>query len=196
MKKIKEFSKKNLIVFVIGITLLTVVGVKAITYFPSNQVTYDNSVSGLKSTEVQSAIDELYTKAQSCASNSKYSSFSSFSTMSSQGMIGGIVYSDDTGIYMISNDSTPLKMTSMTAKTLDVYAYYNGIVIYFSNEDGIYELSSTSSGLSEPSKISNIVTNDIQLLMMNNSPQLFFSNKDGIYIIYLASGNMTPQKVI
>ena len=30
------------------------------TYFPSNDVTYDNKISGLKSTDVQGAIDELY----------------------------------------------------------------------------------------------------------------------------------------
>ena len=35
-------------------------GVYAATYFPSNDVTYDNSSSGLKSTDVQGAIDELY----------------------------------------------------------------------------------------------------------------------------------------
>ena len=40
------------------------VGVCAVTYFPSNQVTYDNKTSGLKSSDVQGAIDELYIKAQ------------------------------------------------------------------------------------------------------------------------------------
>ena len=30
--------------------------------FPSNDVSYDNSVSGLKSTSVKDAIDELYTE--------------------------------------------------------------------------------------------------------------------------------------
>ena len=60
MKKIKEFSKKYLIGFFIGLILFTVVGVYATTYFPSNQTTYDNSVSGLNATNVQTAIDELY----------------------------------------------------------------------------------------------------------------------------------------
>ncbi len=32
----------------------------AMTYFPSNQTVYDNKTSGLKSTDVQGAIDELY----------------------------------------------------------------------------------------------------------------------------------------
>ena len=46
-----------LISLVVGI-----VGVSAVTYFESNIVTYDNSASGLKSTNVQGAIDELYTE--------------------------------------------------------------------------------------------------------------------------------------
>lgn len=39
-----------------------IVGVSAVTYFESNIVTYDNSVSGLNSTNLQEAIDELYTE--------------------------------------------------------------------------------------------------------------------------------------
>ena len=34
--------------------------VYAETYFPSNQVTYENTASGMQSTDVQGAIDELY----------------------------------------------------------------------------------------------------------------------------------------
>ena len=60
MKKIKEFSKKYLMGFFIGLILFTVVGVSAAAVFPSNQTTYDNSVSGLNATNVQTAIDELY----------------------------------------------------------------------------------------------------------------------------------------
>ena len=46
--------------FITGIIICGVVSVIAATYFPSNQTTYDNSVSGLQSTNVQGAIDELY----------------------------------------------------------------------------------------------------------------------------------------
>ena len=60
MKKIKEFAKKYLIGFVIGIITGGVVNVIAVTYFPSNEVSYDNSSSELKSTNVKGAIDELY----------------------------------------------------------------------------------------------------------------------------------------
>ena len=60
MKKIKEFAKQYLIGFVIGVITTFSISVIAATYFPSNQTIYDNSVSGLQSTNVQDAIDELY----------------------------------------------------------------------------------------------------------------------------------------
>ena len=60
MKKVKEFSKKYLIGFTLGLITSGIVVVCAATYFPSNQTTYDNSVSGLNATNVQTAIDELY----------------------------------------------------------------------------------------------------------------------------------------
>ena len=56
----KEKIKKNIIGFVIGVITAISISVIAATYFPSNQTTYDNSVSGLQSTNVQDAIDELY----------------------------------------------------------------------------------------------------------------------------------------
>ena len=60
MKKFKGFAKKYLIVFVIGIITGECINVIAAAYFPSNDVTYDNGTSGLSSTNVQGAIDELY----------------------------------------------------------------------------------------------------------------------------------------
>ena len=59
-EKTKEFLKKYLIGFILGIISACTVSVIAATYFPSNDVTYDNSTSGLSSTDVQGAIDELY----------------------------------------------------------------------------------------------------------------------------------------
>ena len=60
MKKIKEFMKKYLMGFILGVISAAVVVVYAETYFPSNQVTYDNKESGMTSDNVQTAIDELY----------------------------------------------------------------------------------------------------------------------------------------
>ena len=59
-EKAKEFAKKYLIGFILGVVSACTVSVIAVTYFPSNDVTYDNSESGLTSTNVQGAIDELY----------------------------------------------------------------------------------------------------------------------------------------
>ena len=59
-EKTKEFLKKNLIGFILGVVSAGAIAVYAETYFPSNDVTYDNKESGLTSTNVQEAIDELY----------------------------------------------------------------------------------------------------------------------------------------
>ena len=58
--KIKEFAKSYLIGLILGIVVSGTISVIAETYFPSNDVTYDNTESGLSSTNVQGAIDELY----------------------------------------------------------------------------------------------------------------------------------------
>ena len=60
MKKIKEFSKKYLIGFILGVLSAGIISAYAAAYFPSNQTTYDNTNSELKSENVQDAIDELY----------------------------------------------------------------------------------------------------------------------------------------
>ena len=59
-QKIKEFSKKYLLGFIIGSILFGTLGVYAVTYFPGLNTTYDNSDSGMTSTNVQDALDELY----------------------------------------------------------------------------------------------------------------------------------------
>ncbi len=48
--------------FITGLTICGCISVIAATYFSSNDVTYDNTESGLKSKDVQGAIDELYTE--------------------------------------------------------------------------------------------------------------------------------------
>lgn len=58
--KFKKLLKNRIFIFVLGGLIFGTVGVCAATYFPSNQVTYDNKTSGLESTDVQGAIDELY----------------------------------------------------------------------------------------------------------------------------------------
>ncbi|MCI8347000.1 MAG: hypothetical protein HFJ12_03510 [Bacilli bacterium] len=63
-KEVKKRLKKNyklIIVIVIGI-IISGVGVYAVTTISSSNVTYDNSRSGLTSTNLNGAIDELCEK--------------------------------------------------------------------------------------------------------------------------------------
>ena len=60
-KKIKkEYIKTNLIGFIIAGIIVSGVVVYAAITFPSNEVSYSNTESGLNSNNVQGAIDELY----------------------------------------------------------------------------------------------------------------------------------------
>ena len=60
MNKIKKLFKNRIFLCLFTALLAGSITVKAATYFPSNDVIYDNSESGLSSTDVQGAIDELY----------------------------------------------------------------------------------------------------------------------------------------
>ena len=59
-EKIKKIILGYLPGFITGLIICGTISVIAATYFPSNDVTYDNKESGLSSTNVQGAIDELY----------------------------------------------------------------------------------------------------------------------------------------
>ena len=59
-EKIKKIVLGYLPGFITGIIVCGGVSVIAATYFPSNQVTYENGTSGMQATDVQGAIDELY----------------------------------------------------------------------------------------------------------------------------------------
>ena len=59
-EKIKKIIFGYLPGFITGLIICGSISVIAATYFPSNDVTYDNTESGLSSTNVQGAIDELY----------------------------------------------------------------------------------------------------------------------------------------
>ena len=68
----KKIRKDNLFFLAIGIIIAGSISVTAATYFPINDVTYDNTKSGLQSTNVQGAIDELYNTCSSAISFGKY----------------------------------------------------------------------------------------------------------------------------
>ena len=70
--KIKKLFKSRIFLCILTALLTGTVSVYAVTYFPSNQVTYDNKTSGLKSSDVQGAIDELYNTCSSAAQSGDY----------------------------------------------------------------------------------------------------------------------------
>ena len=63
-EKTKEFLKKYLIGFILGLISASIITVYAETFFPSNQTTYDNTNTELQSENVQDAIDELLSTGQ------------------------------------------------------------------------------------------------------------------------------------
>ena len=71
-EKLKKIFNNKIFMFIFGGVLFSAVSVYAVSYFPSNQVTYDNKTSGLKSSDVQGAIDELYTTCSKATSSGKY----------------------------------------------------------------------------------------------------------------------------
>lgn len=94
-QKLKKIFKNKFILFIIAAIFCGTMGVYAVTYFPSNQVTYDNTSSQLNSTDVQGAIDELYNTCKNAASGSNFKAISA-------AVIDGNVYiyfSTDEGIY-------------------------------------------------------------------------------------------------
>lgn len=73
MKKIKKILKNNfklIIAFIVGLLISWTSVYAATILFNSNEVSYNNSSSGLQAGNVQDALDELYTKAQSSGSSS------------------------------------------------------------------------------------------------------------------------------
>lgn len=59
-QKIRKALKNRIFLCTLTAIIFGTVGVSAATYFSSKDVTYDNTESGLKSKDVQGAIDELY----------------------------------------------------------------------------------------------------------------------------------------
>ena len=59
-EKMKKILKNKIFIFILGGLIFGSIGAYAATYFPSSGVTYNNGTSGLASTNVQGAIDELY----------------------------------------------------------------------------------------------------------------------------------------
>ena len=70
--KVKKIFNNKIFTFILGGIVFSSISVMAATYFESNAVTYDNTESGLTSTNVQGAIDELYNTCSSFATTKNY----------------------------------------------------------------------------------------------------------------------------
>lgn len=70
-EKIKKVLKNRIFLCILIAIIFGTIGVSAATYFSSSNVTYDNKESGLKSTNVQGAIDELYNTCKTSDSGGK-----------------------------------------------------------------------------------------------------------------------------
>lgn len=70
--KIKKFFQNKILLLILGIFIGGTASIYAVTYFPSNQVTYNNTSSKLNSTDVQGAIDELYNTCSKAVSTGDY----------------------------------------------------------------------------------------------------------------------------
>lgn len=79
MKKLIKSNIKLIIGILIGMVLSITTVYAATILFASNQVGYDNTSSGMSATNVQDALDELYTKANTWI-NPSYIDFTTLAT--------------------------------------------------------------------------------------------------------------------
>ncbi len=70
--KVKKIFNNKIFTFILGGIVFSSISVIAATYFPSGDVTYDNTASGLQSTNVQGAIDELYNSCSKTITSDNY----------------------------------------------------------------------------------------------------------------------------
>ena len=108
-EKLKKVFKSRIFLCVLTVLVTGTVSVYAVTYFPSNQVTYDNKTSGLKSSDVQGAIDELYSTCSSAAQSGDYIYFS----------VGGYHTGSSYG------NPSIYRMSINGGNATSIYTYYN-----------------------------------------------------------------------
>ncbi len=163
--KIKKFFQNKILLLILGVFIGGTTCVYAVTYFPSNQVTYNNTSSKLNSTDVQGAIDELYNTCKSAASGSN-----NFKALT---IAGYVYFSTNDGIYRIAQNGNGgvKKITSYAANALTSTGSY----IYFSTNDGIYRIAQNGNG--GVKKITSYAANALTSI----DSYIYFSTNDGIY---------------
>lgn len=181
-EKVKQLFKSNILYFALAIFMIGTIGVSAVTYFPSNQVTYDNSSSKLNSTNVQGALDELYAKCKTCTSGG---------TDSSRDYI---YYAKDNGsfswIYRVSiNGGQVVQIGEKEYNTITGIGV-SGNYIYYAAENNsfgfIYKMSINGGNLTQLARLDNVhITN----LKVSGNYIYFGANNNSFGIIYKLSIN-------
>ena len=129
-EKIKKTLKNRIFMFVLTALIFCVVGVSAATYFPSNDVAYDNTQSGLTSTNVQEAIDELYKNCSVMTSFSNYLFFAVNNEDSGGQANGGTLYRTDL------NGDNRIEIYSIVNNRIDnIYVTKDYLYFAVNNED-------------------------------------------------------------
>ena len=123
MEKIGKFIKSN-IKLVIGIIIGSVISgttvYAATILFASNQVSYDNTTSGMNATNVQDALDELYTKANTWIDPSTIETDSTGKIFASS---RGIIIRRNGQTHLIRNDNWAEEQNHIQQIFSDVGAY-------------------------------------------------------------------------
>ena len=117
-KNLKKIFQNRIFIFLLGGIIFSGVSVYAVTYFPSNQVTYDNKTSGLESSDVQGAIDELYNTCSQIVSS------------------GNNLYYIESG--SLINKYNIIKMNANTGKTTTIASDLSGISNLIVSGDNLY----------------------------------------------------------
>ena len=192
--KIKKVFKNRIFICILTALVTGTVSVCAVTYFPSNQVTYNNTTSGLKSSDVQGAIDELYSSCSSSMQSGDYiyyavNSFKQAGSMSS-GYVnmpsGASLYRcniDGTNCSKIASSDSDVSFNNiyvtneymyyvsnsfdLSGGAFDNYVLSNGASLYSCNVDG--SNCSVKISVSGNRNISNVYATDDYLYYASNS---------------------------
>ena len=136
---IKKLFKSKIFLCILTALITGTVSVYAITYFPSNQVTYDNKTSGLKSSDVQGAIDELYNTCSSAVSSGDYIYYAvnNYVRLDSSDGIDGhtstVLYRanlDGTNSTVIYSKNSDNSFNQIRSSSIDA-VYYNENYLYY-----------------------------------------------------------------
>ena len=205
----KKILKSKMFIFILCGILFISITVYAVTYFPSNQVTYDNKTSGLSATDVQGAIDELYNTCSDSIISGNYIYFAeNIYTTNYNEPYGGSLYR----ITLDGNNRTELTKTYSGTRIDSVYVtkdyIYFSVNNYNSNSMGlkiptsgsIYRITPNGNNrteilsISNNSGIGNIYVTDDYIYYVINSFDNYNGNKNGV--IYRANLNGTNSTQI